>query len=132
MVVKEFIQMRRDRLTFAMMLIVPLIQLLLFGYAINSDPKHLPAALLLADHGPQGRTLLHAIQNSGYVDFVRQVKTESEGTTCSAAGTCSLLSTSPKISRETSFAARGPPFLLKRMQRTLPRPATPSAPCVPS
>ena len=78
MVVKEFIQMRRDRLTFAMMVIIPLLQLVLFGFAINSDPKHLPAAVLLADHGPQGRTLLHAIQNSGYVDFVREVKTESE------------------------------------------------------
>ncbi len=78
MIVKEFIQMRRDRLTFAMMVIIPLLQLVLFGFAINSDPKHLPAAVLLADHGPQGRTLLHAIQNSGYVDFVREVKTESE------------------------------------------------------
>ncbi len=79
MVVKEFIQMRRDRLTFAMMVIVPLLQLVLFGYAINSDPKHLPAALLVADHGPQSRTVLYAIQNTGYVDFVRQVKTEAEG-----------------------------------------------------
>ena len=79
MVVKEFIQMRRDRVTFAMMVGIPLIQLVLFGFAINSDPKHLPAAVLLADHGPQGRTLLHAIQNSEYFDFVRQVETESEG-----------------------------------------------------
>ncbi len=79
MVVKEFVQMRRDRLTFGMIVGIPLIQLVLFGYAINSDPKHMPAAVLLADHGPQGRTLLYAIQNSGYFDFVRQVKTESEG-----------------------------------------------------
>ncbi len=69
MVVKEFIQMRRDRLTFAMMIGIPLLQLVLFGYAINSDPKHLPAAVLLADHGPQGRTLLYAIQNSGYLSL---------------------------------------------------------------
>jgi ABC-2 type transport system permease protein len=78
MVVKEFVQMRRDRLTFGMMIGIPMIQLVLFGFAINSDPKHLPAAVLLADNGPQGRTLLHAIQNSGYFDFVRQVKTETE------------------------------------------------------
>lgn len=71
--------MRRDRVTFAMMVGIPLIQLLLFGFAINSDPKHLPAAVLLADHGPQARTLLHAIRNSEYFDFVRQVETESEG-----------------------------------------------------
>jgi ABC-2 type transport system permease protein len=61
---KEFIQMRRDRLTFGMMIGIPMIQLVLFGFAINSDPKHLPTAVLLADHGPQARTLLRAIQNS--------------------------------------------------------------------
>lgn len=79
MVVKEFIQMRRDRVTFAIMVGVPLLQLTLFGFAINSDPKHLPAAVLLADNGPQGRSLLYAIKNGGYFDFVSQVKTESEG-----------------------------------------------------
>ncbi|MEN6440695.1 MAG: ABC transporter permease [Syntrophobacter sp.] len=79
MVVKEFVQMRRDRLTFGMMIGIPFLQLILFGYAINSDPKHLPTAVLLADNGPQGRTVLHAIQNSSYFDLVRQVRTESEG-----------------------------------------------------
>ncbi len=77
-VVKEFIQMRRDRVTFAMMVGVPLIQLILFSYAINSDPRHLSAAVLLADHGPQGRTLLYALRNSDYFRFVRQVQTEAE------------------------------------------------------
>ncbi|AFM26439.1 ABC transporter permease [Desulfomonile tiedjei] len=86
MVVKEFIQMRRDRLTFGMMVGIPLLQLILFGYAINSDPKQLPSAVLLADNGPQGRTLLYAIQNSGYFHFVRQVKTEEEGREALARG----------------------------------------------
>ena len=85
-VVKEFVQMRRDRLTFGMMIGIPLLQLILFGFAINSDPKHLPAAVLLADNGPQGRTLLHAMKNSGYFDFVRQVRTESEGHNALARG----------------------------------------------
>src|SRR5207253_1870248 len=78
-IAKEFMQMRRDRLTFAMMLGIPLIQLTLFGYAINSDPRHLPAAVLLADQGPQGRTLLYSMKIITYFDFVRQVKTEAEG-----------------------------------------------------
>ncbi len=86
MVVKEFIQMRRDRLTFGMMIGIPLVQLILFGYAINSDPKQLPSTVLLADNGPQGRTLLYAIQNSGYFHFVRQVKTETEGRDALARG----------------------------------------------
>jgi ABC-2 type transport system permease protein len=77
-VFKEFVQMRRDRLTFGMMIGIPLLQIVLFGYAINVDPKHLAAAVLLADNGPQGRTLLHAIQNCSYLDFVRELKSESE------------------------------------------------------
>lgn len=85
-VVKEFIQMHRDRLTFAMMVGIPLLQLVLFGYAINSDPKDLPAAVLLSDNGPQGRTLLYAIQNSGYFRFVRLLKTEVEGHEALARG----------------------------------------------
>jgi ABC-2 type transport system permease protein len=86
MVLKEFIQMRRDRVTFGMMVGIPLMQLILFGYAINADPKHLPTAVLLADNGPQGRTLLNAIQNSGYFHFVRQIKTETEGRDALARG----------------------------------------------
>ena len=77
-VVKEFRQMRRDRLTFGMMLGIPLLQLILFGFAINSDPKHLPTAVLLADRGPHGRTVLQAVRNSGYFDFVREITTERE------------------------------------------------------
>src|SRR5450755_1719593 len=85
-IVKEFTQMRRDRLTFAMMLGIPLIQLTLFGYAINSDPRHLPAAVVLADRGPYGRTLLYAMKNSTYFDFTRQVATEQEGRDLLAQG----------------------------------------------
>jgi len=85
-VVKEFIQMRRDRVTFGMMIGVPLIQLVLFGYAINADPKRLPTAVLMADYGPQGRTVLHAIRNSGYFDFKRQLTSEQEGRDVLARG----------------------------------------------
>jgi ABC-2 type transport system permease protein len=77
-IIKEFIQMRRDRVTFGMMVGIPLLQLLLFGFAINSDPKHLPAAVLMNDSGPQARTLLSAIRNSGYYEFVQQVHSEDE------------------------------------------------------
>jgi ABC-2 type transport system permease protein len=84
--VKEFIQMRRDKVTFAMMFGVPLMQLLLFGYAINSDPKHLPAAMILGDDGPMGRSLLYALKNSDYFDFTRNVKTEEEGRELLARG----------------------------------------------
>lgn len=77
-IVKEFIQMRRDRMTFGMMVGIPMMQLILFGFAINSDPKHLPAAVLVNDHGPQARTLLAAIQNTGYFEMVRVLSSEDE------------------------------------------------------
>lgn len=86
MIVKEFIQMRRDRMTFGMMIGIPMMQLILFGFAINSDPKHLATAVLMADHGPQGRTLLQAIKNSSYFEFVRELNTEAEGRDVLARG----------------------------------------------
>lgn len=75
---KEFVQMRRDRLTFGMTIGIPLVQLVLFGYAINSDPKHLPAAVVAADNGPQVRTILSAISNSSYLHFTRRVASERQ------------------------------------------------------
>jgi len=96
MVVKEFVQMRRDRLTFAMMLGIPLLQLILFGFAINSDPKELPTAVLVADRGPHGRTLLHAIRNSGYFQFVREVTTEAEAHEVLARGEVQFVVTIPE------------------------------------
>jgi ABC-2 type transport system permease protein len=83
---KEFRQMRRDKLTFGMMLAIPLMQLVLFGYAINSDPRHLPTAVLSADDGPFGRTLLEAIKNSTYFDFVRVAQDETEADELLARG----------------------------------------------
>jgi len=77
-VLKEFIQMRRDRVTFAMMIGIPLIQLTLFGFAINSDPKHLPTALCDADQGPFARTLISALRHSDYFALTGEAPTEAE------------------------------------------------------
>ena len=65
-VLKEFLQLRRDRVTFGMMIGVPLLQLVLFGFAINSDPKHLPTAVLVADQSIFSRDFVTALENSGY------------------------------------------------------------------
>jgi ABC-2 type transport system permease protein len=78
MVSKEFVQMRRDRVTFAMMLGIPVMQMVLFGYAINSDPKHLPMAVLSADHGQFSRTLVAALQNSDYFHLVQTPSSEGQ------------------------------------------------------
>jgi len=72
-IAKEFIQLRRDRLTFGMIIGIPIMQLILFGYAINSDPKHLPTAAVVGDHSLYGRTLLQGLKNSGYFRIDREV-----------------------------------------------------------
>ncbi|MSU23949.1 MAG: ABC transporter permease [Opitutus sp.] len=77
-VLKEFIQMKRDRVTFAMMVGIPLMQLMLFGFAINSDPKHLPTAIRAADQGPFARTLVAALRHSDYFSLVREAASEAE------------------------------------------------------
>jgi ABC-2 type transport system permease protein len=67
---KEFTQLRRDRLTFAMLIGVPIMQLVLFGYAINGDPKHLPTAVVALDNGPLVRSIVQAAKTSGYFAIV--------------------------------------------------------------
>src|ERR1041385_5900980 len=113
MLVKEFIQMRRDRLTFGMMVGIPLLQLILFGFAINSDPKHLPTAVLLADHGPQGRTILNAIRFSGYFDFVRQVATETEAREVLARGEVRFVVNIRKTSSRDLLGGKKPAILIE-------------------
>jgi len=95
-VVKEFIQMRRDRLTFAMMLGIPLLQLILFGFAINVNPKHLPTEVIMADNGPQGRAILYAFKNTSYFDFIRLLKTEAEGREALARGEATFVINIPE------------------------------------
>src|SRR5512134_1853351 len=75
---KEFQQMLRDRLTFAMAIGVPILQLVLFGYAINTDPKGLPTVIVSADTGTLARSLGAALQNSGYFRIVHQASGERE------------------------------------------------------
>lgn len=62
---KEFIQLTRDHLAYAMILIMPILQLVLFGYAINDDPRNLPTAVYVQDHGSFSRSFLSALTNSG-------------------------------------------------------------------
>ena len=76
---KEFIQMRRDHVTFAMMIGLPIVQLMLFGFAINADPRDLPTLVEVNDQGPLVRALLAGMETSGYFDFVGQVAGPAAG-----------------------------------------------------
>jgi ABC-2 type transport system permease protein len=78
MIVKEFVQMRRDRMTFASMMLVPVLQLTLFGFAINTDPRQLPTAVLTRDDGPLTRAVLAALRNTDRFDFRWQVRDPQE------------------------------------------------------
>ena len=119
MIVKEFTQMLRDRLTFAMVLGIPIIELLLFGFAINSDPRHLPAAVLLGDNGPQARTILQALRNSTYFDFVGEARSEKEGRDLLARNRAQfVINIPPNFSRDLQRGDR--PALLVEADATDP------------
>ncbi len=95
-VTKEFIQMRRDRLTFAMMVGIPMIQLILFGFAINSDPKNLPTAVLVADHSEFSRSFVRALENSGYFKVTAQPRNEVEAERLIAEGDAQFVVSIPE------------------------------------
>jgi ABC-2 type transport system permease protein len=94
-VVKEFIQLKRDRLTFGMIVGIPVIQLILFGYAINSDPKHLPTALRIAEHSEFSRSILAALANSDYFKLVGEAADEQEAGRMLATGRAQFVVTIP-------------------------------------
>ncbi len=75
---KEFVQLSRDRLTYAMILALPIVQILLFGYAINSDPRHLPMAVYVQDNSAFSRSILTSLQNSSYFDITREARSPAE------------------------------------------------------
>lgn len=101
---KEFVQLRRDRLTFAMMVGVPLMQLMLFGFAINGDPKHLPTVIVSHDESVFTRSIVTGLANSGYFDIVSTTTGDAEADHLLAIG-------------EAQFAVTIPPDFSRRLQR---------------
>jgi ABC-2 type transport system permease protein len=83
---KEFLQLKRDRITFAMIIGIPLIQMTLFGFAINTDPKHLPTAVIAADQSEFTRSFVAAMRNSDYFDIVETLPDEESGRRALAQG----------------------------------------------
>ena len=114
LLMKEFIQMRRDRITFAMMLGVPLMQLVLFGFAINNDPKDLPAALVATSNDHYTRAMVSALQNTGYYRFDHVVAERGRGRSADGQrrGRPSW-SRSPPISPAASSASDNPQILIE-------------------
>lgn len=101
---KEFIQLSRDRITYAMILVLPVVQILLFGYAINNDPRGLPTAVLAQDHGVFARSVITGLQNSGYFKITHMVSGPAELDRLIARG-------------EVQFAVTIPPDFSRRVVR---------------
>jgi ABC-2 type transport system permease protein len=94
-VVKEALQLRRDRLTFGMMFGVPIMQLLLFGYAIDTDPHNLPTAVIAADDSTITRSVLWALRSTGYMNFVARPRSEAEANAMLQRGEVQFVVTIP-------------------------------------
>jgi len=94
--IKEFIQLRRDRVTFGMIVGVPLVELVLFGFAINSDPKQLPTAVFVQDHSAWTRSVINAFENSGYFRIVASNASQAEGDGQLARGDVAFVVTIPE------------------------------------
>jgi ABC-2 type transport system permease protein len=110
--IKEFIQLKRDRLTFGMIVGIPIIQLLIFGFAINSDPKHLPTAVVMADPGPQARAYVAAMSNSEYFRIIGAV-TDGEADALLARGDAQFVVTFPPGFHRDLVRGRTPVLLVE-------------------
>lgn len=106
---KEFIQMRRDRLTLAMMVVIPAVQLALFGYAIRTEVRHLPTVVLDESNSSQSRALVEVIRNTGNFDIIARVRDRQEMTDLIDRG-------------EANAAVVIPPDFMRQLERG--RPAT--------
>ena len=110
---KEFLQLRRDRITFAMIVGIPIMQLTLFGYAINSDPKHLLTGLLVQDHSEFTRTFLAGMTTSNYFNIVQQLPNEEAARTALARGKLQFVLTIPPDFTRRLLRGDRPPLLLE-------------------
>jgi ABC-2 type transport system permease protein len=110
--IKEFIQMKRDRITFGMMIGLPIVQLLLFGYAINSDPRYLPTMVELNDNGPIVRAVLANMETSTYFDFKGVTTGIADGDRALRDGTANFVVVIPADFERDIVRGRHPDILL--------------------
>jgi ABC-2 type transport system permease protein len=110
--IKEFVQMRRDRVTFALMIGVPIMQLMIFGFAINTDPRHMPTLVEMADDGPMARAVLMGMDSSGYFDIQGIVTSQAEGDRALRDGGANFVLVIPQGFERDVVRGRAPELLL--------------------
>ncbi len=112
-VLKEFLQLRRDRITFGMIVGIPIVQLLLFGYAINTEPKHLPTAVVISEHSEFTRSFLSAMKTTGYFDFVAELPSEAAARQALARGDVKFVVNFPADFTRRLLRAEHPAVLIE-------------------
>ncbi|MDD4855830.1 MAG: ABC transporter permease [Sulfuricurvum sp.] len=112
-IIKEFLQLKRDRVTFAMMIGIPIIQLTLFGFAINTDPKHLPTAVITYDKSEFTRSIVSAMQTSQYYAINTQYTTPSEAQEALKKGEVLFILTIPSDFTKKLLRGEKPSLLLE-------------------
>jgi ABC-2 type transport system permease protein len=110
---KEFIQLKRDRLTFGMIVGIPIMQLVLFGFAINADPKHLPTAALIADRSEFSRSILAGLKNSDYFQFIGEARDEADAERMLATGEAQFVVNIPADFSKRLVRGERPAMLLE-------------------
>lgn len=110
---KEFIQLKRDRLTFAMLIGIPFMQLILFGYAINSNPRDLPTAVVRADDSVFVRSILKGFENTGYFEFVAEYAGPAEADAGLLSGEVQFVITIPEDFTRELVRGNHPAILLE-------------------
>jgi len=113
MTIKEFIQIWRDKPTFGMIFLMPIMQLILFGFAINSDPKHLPVALVAGDQSTYVRTITSALQNTGYFHMTEQPATFAEADRLMAVGAVQFIISVPANFSRSLLRGERPQILIE-------------------
>jgi ABC-2 type transport system permease protein len=112
-IIKEFIQLRRDRLTFGMMVGIPIMQLTLFGFAINGDPKHLPTVIVAHEQGTFTRSLVAALENSRYFDIIQTTDSDDWADQALSAGDAQFALTIPADFERQLVRGERPALLLE-------------------
>lgn len=110
---KEFIQLKRDKITLKMIILLPIFQLILFGYAINTDPKHLPAAIISRDNTFLTRSIVTALENSDYFRITRKISSDKEGNELLRQGKTLFVITIPDNFTHDVIKKRKPNILLQ-------------------
>ncbi|GMU71365.1 MAG: ABC transporter permease [Burkholderiales bacterium] len=113
MVTKEFLQLRRDRVTFGMIIGIPIIQLTLFGYAINSDPKHMPTAVIAGESSEFTRSVIEGMRHSEYFAIVAELPDEEAGRRALARGDAQFVLSIPAGFTRSLLRGEHPSLLLE-------------------